>query len=83
MLGNLSITEIENRVKVNFPEELKVFLKESHQARADNIQKGKWHCFDIPFNFVCGDLETAKTVYKHLKDVAGDFAQQMEISIST
>ena len=82
-LGNLSVKEIEKRVKVNFPEELKAFLEDRHQKNASNIKAGEWHCFDMPFTFVCGDMETAKIVYGYLKDLAGNFAQKMEISIPT
>ena len=80
-LGDLSIKEIENRSGVKFPEELVEYLKPRYQEKANHIQPGKWHCFDIPFVLVCGDMETAKEIYKHLKPFSGDFKKQMGISV--
>lgn len=59
MLGNLSIEEIEYRLNISLTDEDKNILKESHQDKAEKIQKGKWHCFDLPFMIVCGDKDTA------------------------
>ena len=81
-LGNMSIKDMENRVGVSFPKELVSFMNDRHQPEADTVQKGKWHCFDIPFSLVCGDMETAQKVYDHLKPIAGQFEKQLDISIT-
>ena len=59
MLGNLTVEEIEYRLDISLSEEDKKTLKDSWQQKAENIESGKWHCFDIPFMIVCGDKQTA------------------------
>lgn len=83
MLGNLSVEQIEKRTGVDFPEDIRVFLKENHQHEANNVKKGKWHCFDIPFTMVCGDLETATKIYESVKDKSGSFKERMQISVAS
>ena len=82
MLGNLTVEEIEKRTGVNFPDEIRLFMKETNQQEASNIKKGKWHCFDIPFNIVCGDIETAQKIYDSVKDRANEVKQQLGFSIA-
>jgi len=82
MLGNLCIKSIEKRTGVVFPKELIEFMEKTYQSKATDIEKRKWHCFDIPFNLVCGDKETAENIYKYLKPLSSDFVEQMQISIS-
>lgn len=82
LLGNLNIDEIEKRSGVKFPKELVDYMEPRKQDNASNVKPGKWHCFDIPFNLVCGDMDTAKEIYNHLAPLAGDFKEKMQISIS-
>jgi len=82
MLGNLSVQQLETRTGVTFSDELKTLLKETHELSANNIPKGKWHCFDLPFHMVCGDMDIAQKIYDHLKPFASDFKEQLQISIS-
>ena len=82
-LGNLSIEEIESRAGVSFPEELKKYMDTRRQESASNIKNGKWHCFDIPFILVCGDIEVATEIHNHLKDFSSDFKEQLQIAISS
>lgn len=81
-LGNLSIDEIEKRSGVEFSREFKEYMEPRRQENASNIATGKWHCFDIPFVLVCGDMETATEVYGYLKEFSSSFKEQMQISIS-
>ena len=67
MLGNLTVSQIEKRLGIDFPEDVRKFMLETHQPNATNIAKGKWHCFDIPFKLVCGDIETATKIFEGLK----------------
>lgn len=82
MLGNLSISQIEKRIGIEFPEEIREFMRQSHQSEANNIGKGKWHCFDIPFNMVCGDIETATKIFNSVKDRSEECKEVLRISIS-
>ena len=82
MLGNLTVEDMERRSGVAFPEELKAILKDTHQANATNIAKGKWHCFDIPFTLVVGGMAFAQDIYDHLEPLAGNFQQTMEIALA-
>ena len=82
MLGNLSVSQIEKRLGIEFPEDIRDFMKQTHQANASNIGKGKWHCFDIPFNLVCGDIETATKIFNSVKDRSSDCKEQLQFSLS-
>lgn len=82
MLGNLTATQIEKRLGVDFPEQIKKFMEQTHQSDATNIAKGKWHCFDIPFNLVCGDMETAEKIYNSVKQRSSECKEVLQFSIS-
>lgn len=82
MLGNLSVSQIEKRLGIGFPEEIKEFMKKTHEPSANNIGIGKWHCFDIPFNLVCGDMQTATTIFNGLKDKSNECKERLQFSIS-
>ena len=71
MFGNISFSEIEARLGIKFPQDIAYFMSNNHQASAQNVMPGKWHCFDIPFNLVCGDIDTAKKIYGAIKDKSG------------
>jgi len=81
-LGNLNVDEIEKRSGVQFPEELKTYMEPRRQESASNVKPGKWHCFDIPFVLVCGDMETATEIHNHLKAYSSDFKEPLQISLS-
>lgn len=82
MLGNLTIEEMEKRSGVKFPEALVNYMSSRKQEKAENIAKGKWHCFDIPFTLLCGDMETAQEIYNHLSPFSNEFEETMEIAIA-
>ena len=82
MLGNLKVIQIEKRLGIEFPEEIREFMKNTHQPEANNIAKGRWHCFDIPFNLVCGDLETATKIFNSVKDRASECKEELQFSLS-
>lgn len=82
MLGNLTVTEIEKRTGVIFPDELKQLMNDTHQSEASNIAEGKWHCFDIPFALVCGGRPLAQQIYDHLKSESSNFKEQMQIALA-
>lgn len=82
MLGNLSVKQIEERLGIEFPEAIKEFMNKNHQAQAESIQVGKWHCFDLPFHLVCGDLETATKIYESVKEKHNQCKCSLQISIN-
>ena len=60
MFGNQTPEQIEKRLCIILSDEHKEELRKTWQHKAENIEKGMWHCFDMPFMLVCGDAETAK-----------------------
>ena len=82
-LGNLSIDEIESRAGVDFPQELREYMEPRRQQKAENVAKGKWHCFDIPFVLVCGGMEVATEIHDYLKQFSSDFKEPLQISLSS
>lgn len=83
MLGNLSVDEMQRRSGVDFPVEFIDYMKDRHQPEAENIKPGKWHCFDLPFMLVCGDMEMAEEVFRHLSPLSDSFKHQMQISVAS
>lgn len=83
MLGNLSVSQIEKRLGIEFPEEIRTFMNQNHQSKAENIAKGKWHCFDIPFNLVCGDMETAKKIFNSVKERSSECKEALQFSLNS
>lgn len=61
MLGNQTVKDIERRLGIELTEDQREMLNESRQEKVNNtpLEKGKWHCFDIPFVMVCDTVETA------------------------
>jgi cell wall assembly regulator SMI1 len=82
MLGNLTVKQIEKRLGIEFPEDIRDFMKKTHQEEADNIKPGKWHCFDIPFNLVCGDMETATKIFEALKPQSAKCKEVLRFSVN-
>ena len=82
MIGNQSVSQIEKRLGIEFPEEIREFMNKTHQSEANNITKGKWHCFDRPFNLVCGDMETATKIFNSVKDRSSESKEHLQFSLS-
>lgn len=83
MLGNLTVQDIECRLGIDFPEDIKNFMHSSKQNKASDVKEGMWHCFDIPFHMVCGDAETAHKIYDSLKDQADKVKEPLAFSINS
>ena len=81
MLGNLNVSQIEKRLGIEFPLEIQNLMNETQQANASDIAKGKWHCFDIPFNIVCGDIEIATKIFESVKARSSECKQTLKFSI--
>lgn len=80
-LGNLSVRQIEDRLSIELSEDDRGALSASRQQMAENIAPGKWHCFDLPFVVVCGDMDTAIKVRDILTPYADKMSGQIQISI--
>ncbi len=81
MLGNFSVTDMENRLGIKLPEEKVKELNEMRYENASNIPADKWHCFDIPFTIVCGSMETAIKVRDILKPYSSSMKCALQIAI--
>lgn len=72
---------MEKRTGVIFPLELKQYMEPRRQQSAKNIKPGMWHCYDIAFLLICGDIDTATQIYGHLKKFNSEFKEQLQIAI--
>ena len=81
-LGNLSVEQIEQRLGIEFPKETREFMKKAHCETAENIPVGQWHCFDMPFNMMCGDMETASKIFNSVKDKSSECKEVLRFSLS-
>lgn len=66
---------------IQFPDDLKEVLKKYHQEKASDIQPGFWHCFDLPFEMVCGNMDIAQLMYDKLSPMSGQIKEALHISI--
>ena len=83
MLGNLSVKQMEERMGIEFPEELKEILNKYHQHEANNIKEGFWHCFDFPFTMVCGGNDLARLIFNHLSPMQDLISTPLQLSVVT
>lgn len=82
-LGNMTIDDMEIRMGIKFPEELKGYMNVHHQDIADThkLLDSEWHCFDIPFVIVCGSIEVATRIYNDLKPFVSEIKTPLQIAI--
>ena len=61
-LGNLTVEQIENRTGITLSEQDRTVMRDNYQAAVNNtpLEKGKWHCFDLPFMVMVHDKQTAE-----------------------
>jgi len=81
MLGNFDVKKMENRLGVDFPEPFRTEFSKCNQSSASNIEKGKWHCFDIPFTLVCGSKDLAEKVRDNLMPLSKQMKAQLNVVI--
>ena len=81
LLGNLSVPQIESRMGITLTEEERQFLISTRQSKASKIVGDKWHCFDIPFMMVCGNMDFATRVYKIFEPHKNEICELFQISI--
>lgn len=78
-LGNLSVEHIEKEYCVSFSEEDKKWLLEHYQDKAEDIEKDKWHFFDIPRIVIVESQEFRKELYSRL--IKYEFVGQFGIGV--
>lgn len=82
MLGNMSVSDIEKRIGIEFPEEIREFMEITRQEDvSSHIENGRWHCYDIPFNIVCGDIEIATKIFNSVKDRSSECKVPLQFSL--
>jgi len=77
MLGNYDIGRIQERLGITLSQKEVDFFNSTNQQNANNIENDKWHCFDIPFQIVCGH----KNMAIKIRDILSPFADSMKTSI--
>lgn len=66
-MGNLSWKQMESRMRVEFPDDLREYFENNHQDNCQtDLAPEAWHCFDIPFELHVGSMDRARWVYDHL-----------------
>jgi hypothetical protein len=81
MLGNLYVADIEKRLGVDFPEPFRSDFSGRHNPDANYIRPGKWHCFDIPFVLVCGDMAVVELVRDNLMPLSSEMETALHINV--
>ncbi len=83
MLGNLSVAQMEKRMGITFPIELKEILYKYHQENVSMpIADGFWHCFDMPFIMVCGNNDLASLMVEKLGPLSNKIISPLRISVT-
>jgi hypothetical protein len=80
MLGNKSVSEIEEDLRVKFPEPFRTEFTERRQEEAEDIAEGKWHCFYFPFLIACGDEETTQWVVDNLTPLGDQMTGSIRVA---
>ena len=78
-LGNLSAKQIADRLSIKMTDE-DITEMERFRCHEADVKMGRWHCFDIPFMVLCGDIETCQTVCEILRPYSGVMKGQLCIS---
>ena len=74
MFGDLKTTDIEKRLNITLSDTDRDKLEGMRQSKANGIIPGKWHCFDMPFQILCGDKDTAAMI----DDILAPYRSQMK-----
>lgn len=67
-LGNLSVNQIEKRTGITLSDADRAYMSARRQEEVNDteLEKGKWHCFDIPFMIMTHDKQTADIIREML-----------------
>ena len=83
MLGNISLENALDRLGIELPDATKNNLNDMRQMKAEGIQPGKWHCFDMPFMFLCGDRSAADALFSALSPFSDQMIAKVQIAVET
>ncbi len=81
LIGNLTVVQIEAKLGIAFPDDIREFMNATHQERFDDVAPGKWHCAELPFVMVCGDMAIAEKIYNSVKDKTAECKEQLLFSL--
>ena len=83
MLGNLSVKQMEERMGIEFPDDLKDVLAKYRQENVSiDMREGFWHCFDLPFIFICGGENLAQLMVKHLSPMTDKITTPLKVAVT-
>ena len=80
-LGNLTAKQMCERLGIEYTEQIAdMELAREHNA---DVKSGvdKWHCFDIPFEVVCGTREVAQVWFDILSPVESQMKEPIRFSV--
>lgn len=81
LLGNQTPEQIAKRLNINLTDEHIEMLRNTWQQNVSKkLEKGAWHCYDLPFMFMCSDRETAEKWVNIFKTYDLSKAEQIQIS---
>lgn len=80
-LGNLSAKQMCERLGVEYTEQIADMEIAREQMARVKSGTDKWHCFDIPFEVVCGTKEVAYVWYDLLSPVEKQMKEPIRFSV--
>lgn len=80
MFGNVGVDELLTRLNIELGHEETESLESMWTKNANDIPKGKWHCFSKPFQLVCGDKETASKVLNIISPHSSKIIEAFQIT---
>ena len=80
-LGNLTTKQIEERLEITLTDDERKELEECRENTCDKVAGNDvWHCYDLPFEMVCGSPKVADKVYKILSPYSDKMRGQLRVS---
>ncbi len=80
MLGNLTVEQLERRLKIELTKEERETIKNLIEQTCDKVDgNNKIHIYDIPPMIVCGNGEARNTIIDLLTPYAGDMKETLQI----
>lgn len=81
MLGNLSLTQLQDRCGFKFPQDaLNLLHNRQEVINKVPLADDAWHCFDIPFMIMFGTKEKAQAFGMALIPYAHKFKEPLKVS---
>lgn len=81
-LGNLSTEEIEKRIGITLSKQEREELEAMREQNTAKVHgRDVWHCYDIPFELVCGTYDAAKRVWDIFVPHVDEMTGRLNISV--